>query len=180
MRHAKPLSPLNTGDDVKFKHGTSWKPAVVTKVTQYPRSYIIRTPDGQTYRRNRRHIRPSPKTKEIDEDEDVPSDNRADGGGQSDDSAPTSHHSIPLTSTAADVSDPVTSLPSHCDDQLDPTLTLTAMPTCTLCNSKHLKLHGKAIIILPSYMHYYITPSLHHHHMTCSYDIIDSCCLTAL
>ena len=42
------LPPLNTGDPVKFKSGAVWLPAVVTKVSDSPRSYVITTPKGQT------------------------------------------------------------------------------------------------------------------------------------
>jgi len=37
-------------------------PAIVTQsaTSEYPRSYIIATPNGHTYRRNRRHLRSAP------------------------------------------------------------------------------------------------------------------------
>ena len=39
-----------------------WEPAQVAGVNQdAPRSYIIKTPEGQTYRRNRRHLKKAPK-----------------------------------------------------------------------------------------------------------------------
>uniref|UniRef100_A0A1X7TTP2 Uncharacterized protein n=1 Tax=Amphimedon queenslandica TaxID=400682 RepID=A0A1X7TTP2_AMPQE len=33
----------------------------IAKATEYPRSYIIITPEGQLYHRNRKHLRPIPK-----------------------------------------------------------------------------------------------------------------------
>lgn len=61
-RHAKPLSKLNVGDHVSLQLEGKWRPAVVTSVSQQaPRSYFITTPEGQTYRRNRRHIKLLPK-----------------------------------------------------------------------------------------------------------------------
>ena len=73
------LPPLNTGDQVKFRSGAVWLPAVVTKVSDSPRSYVITTPKGQTYRRNRRHIRPAHTTQEdeksdSDDDTEIPTD----------------------------------------------------------------------------------------------------------
>jgi len=57
-RNAKPLSQLNPGDRVTYQSGKVWEPAVVT--SQYsPRSYVIRTPEGTQYRRNRIHLRKS-------------------------------------------------------------------------------------------------------------------------
>ena len=59
-KHSHPLSTLKKGDKVTFQRGHKWLPATVTAATQHPRSYIITTPNGQSYRRNRRHLRPDP------------------------------------------------------------------------------------------------------------------------
>ena len=56
-QHAKRLPALKQGDIVMFQCGKTWKPAVIESKAKLPCSYIIATKDGQTYRRNRRHIR---------------------------------------------------------------------------------------------------------------------------
>ena len=71
---ARPLSTLQPGDHVHFKNGTLWQPAVVTEVSTHPRSYIIQTPEGQVYRRNRAHLKPDSSFR-VDSDDD-------DGGGE--------------------------------------------------------------------------------------------------
>ena len=58
------LLPLNTGDLVKFRSGAIWLRAVVTKVSDSPRSHVITTPKGKTYWRNRRHLRLAHNTHE--------------------------------------------------------------------------------------------------------------------
>ena len=55
-RHTKSLQKLEIGDQVSIQRDGKWSPAVVTAVAQTPRSYILMTPAGQIYRRNRRHI----------------------------------------------------------------------------------------------------------------------------
>ncbi|XP_061570027.1 uncharacterized protein K02A2.6-like [Cololabis saira] len=60
-RHgARPLPPLQPGDAVivKLDQEKAWvTPAVVSKESVTPRSYIIQTPQGAELRRNRRHLR---------------------------------------------------------------------------------------------------------------------------
>ena len=51
--------PLKKGDTVSFQKGSLWLPATILAKTKFPRSYLITTPDGQTYRRNRRHLQPT-------------------------------------------------------------------------------------------------------------------------
>ena len=58
-RHAKQLSDLLPGQSVRFQIGKQWKPAVVTSISSEPRSYNIQILNGQSYRRNRRHLMPS-------------------------------------------------------------------------------------------------------------------------
>ncbi|XP_014677177.1 PREDICTED: uncharacterized protein K02A2.6-like [Priapulus caudatus] len=53
---SKSLSALETGDTVRIQQGDRWHPATVVEKTKYPRSYVVETPDGGTYRRNRRHL----------------------------------------------------------------------------------------------------------------------------
>lgn len=45
-----------------------WKPAVVLKRCHEPRSFKIITEDGQTYRRKRKHIRPTKTEPSISEE----------------------------------------------------------------------------------------------------------------
>lgn len=60
-RHgARPLPPLRPGDAVftKLDQDKAWvTPAVVSKESVTPRSYLINTPQGAVLRRNRRHLR---------------------------------------------------------------------------------------------------------------------------
>ncbi|XP_041867384.1 uncharacterized protein K02A2.6-like [Melanotaenia boesemani] len=56
-RCAKPLSILQRGDNIRYQQETGlWKPAVIIQPAETDRSYIIRTGEGQTLRRNRRHL----------------------------------------------------------------------------------------------------------------------------
>lgn len=60
-RQTRHLPELQGGDHVRVQRGETWQPAVVVHQQKNPRSYVIRTPDGRHYRRNRKHLR---KTKE--------------------------------------------------------------------------------------------------------------------
>ena len=73
---ARPLSELYEGEHVHFKLDpkTDWKPATVTSRHETPRSYIVQTPDGAEYRRNRRHIL---KTKPSEENNSTNTDTSA-------------------------------------------------------------------------------------------------------
>ena len=53
----KDLKPLNTGDAVRVRKPgqKTWTPAVVTRVTEAPRSYVVDV-EETTYRRNRRDL----------------------------------------------------------------------------------------------------------------------------
>ena len=53
---AKPSSPLKENDSVRIRQNNTWVPARVTHPVTTPRSYIVSTPSGQEYRRNRRHL----------------------------------------------------------------------------------------------------------------------------
>ena len=51
--------PMEVGQKVLFRRGhREWSPAEVIAPAQSPRSYIIRTPEGATYRRNSWFLRP--------------------------------------------------------------------------------------------------------------------------
>ena len=54
------LPPFSVSDNVMIKENKMWKPATVTGKANGPRSYLVITPDGQRYRRNRAHLRHSP------------------------------------------------------------------------------------------------------------------------
>ena len=71
-RLAQPLSQLSIGDSVTFQCNKTWKRARITGVSEAPRSYWVTTPEGKTYRRNRRHIRSSQAYIESDLDDDGP------------------------------------------------------------------------------------------------------------
>ena len=60
-KKAKDLPPLTPGQLVRFqnKPSSTWKEGVILEKLQEPRSYILETPTGKTFRRNRVHIRPS-------------------------------------------------------------------------------------------------------------------------
>ena len=55
-RSTKSLRPLLPNEGIRIRQGKLWKPAKVLGTAQTPRSYIVQTPDGQQYRRNRRHL----------------------------------------------------------------------------------------------------------------------------
>ena len=62
-RHTTPLRPLTVGDTVMMRTQGKWEPATVIAVSQNgPRSYIVNTPGGQSYRRNRRHLKSAPSS----------------------------------------------------------------------------------------------------------------------
>ncbi len=59
-KRARPLPKMQQGDQARVLNHKShlWEPAVVTDVISHPKSYIVNTPDGGSYRRNRHHLRP--------------------------------------------------------------------------------------------------------------------------
>lgn len=62
-RTAQPLSTLAQGVNVRFQQADGrWMPATILQPADAQRSYLIRTPDDQVFRRNRRHLM---ETKEI-------------------------------------------------------------------------------------------------------------------
>lgn len=73
---------LKCGEKVRVQIGDVWKCGKVERKCEQPRSYVVRTSDGGTYRRNRRHIRPSSEPDHMFEEEyctslDVPGSNQA-------------------------------------------------------------------------------------------------------
>jgi hypothetical protein len=61
-RSVKSLPSLHPNDSVRLCQKGKWKPAVVIDLDEAPRSYHVRTPDGSTFRRNRRHLLHAPKS----------------------------------------------------------------------------------------------------------------------
>lgn len=56
--HCRPLAPLQEGNPVWVQlDNKKWSKAIVVKVTDAPRSYIVQTTEGRNYRRNRRHLK---------------------------------------------------------------------------------------------------------------------------
>ena len=53
---SKSLAPLHIGDSVYIQLDKHWSPATITDIADTPRSYIVTTTEGKTYRRNRRHL----------------------------------------------------------------------------------------------------------------------------
>ena len=56
-RTAKPLTDLKPQEAVLLQMNNKWHPEKILKLYIEPRSYIVQTQDGGTYRRNRRFIR---------------------------------------------------------------------------------------------------------------------------
>ncbi len=50
------LQKLQIGDSVRICKDGIWNPAQVTDLSDQPRSYVVQTPDGQIYRRNRKFM----------------------------------------------------------------------------------------------------------------------------
>ncbi len=63
-RTAKSLPSLHPNDSVRVFQKGKWEPAVIVDVEETPRSYKVRTTDGGTYRRNRRHLLQVPKAED--------------------------------------------------------------------------------------------------------------------
>ena len=79
-RGTKQLSNLAVGDSVRVLQGRRWEPAVVSNTACAPRSYIVTTPRGYSYRRNRYHLQdvnePPPVVQPVSPSDDSPSHNR--------------------------------------------------------------------------------------------------------
>jgi hypothetical protein len=56
-RGTKPLPDIAPGDTVRIRQpDNTWRPAIVKEKYWTPRSNVVQTSDGQTYRRNRQHL----------------------------------------------------------------------------------------------------------------------------
>lgn len=84
-RSTRPMSTLHTGAPIRFQQedGT-WKPATVIRPAETPRSYHIQTSEGQSFRRNRRHLldNNSPITQQPEAIDDDPSTTQESPGAQ--------------------------------------------------------------------------------------------------
>ena len=58
-RNAKPLQPVKMYQSARIRQGKVWEPAVITGMHKAPRSFLVTTPQGGVYRRNRRHLLPT-------------------------------------------------------------------------------------------------------------------------
>ena len=52
----EPHTPFTVGQHVRMQVGDTWQPATVIAKHESPRSYIVESPIGQRYRRNRKHL----------------------------------------------------------------------------------------------------------------------------
>ena len=55
-QHIKEMKELRSGEAVGMLRDRKWEPATVLEKADEPRSYILKTENGRTYRRNRNHI----------------------------------------------------------------------------------------------------------------------------
>ena len=53
-RGTKVLPPLQIGAPVRIQQGRTWTPAIVLEKHEAPRSFKVKTEDGQVYHRNRK------------------------------------------------------------------------------------------------------------------------------
>jgi transposase InsO family protein len=60
-KSAKPHPKLQQNENVRIQSGKTWKPAKVISVHD-DHSYVVQTPDGAIYRRNRRHLNKTNET----------------------------------------------------------------------------------------------------------------------
>lgn len=65
------LMPLKSGENVIMRHENKWKHGTIERKHESPRSYVVQTPDGRKYRRNRKHIRPTKSVPLQEETEEI-------------------------------------------------------------------------------------------------------------
>ena len=53
---SKELPTVYQGEKVRVRQGDKWNPAVITGLAETPRSFYVKTPNRNSYRRNRKHI----------------------------------------------------------------------------------------------------------------------------
>ncbi|KAK3108757.1 hypothetical protein FSP39_014959 [Pinctada imbricata] len=59
IKRRNELRKLYKSENVIMRHNNQWIPATVVEQHHTPRSYVLQTPDGRKYRRNRQHIKPT-------------------------------------------------------------------------------------------------------------------------
>ncbi|XP_056110231.1 asparagine synthetase [glutamine-hydrolyzing] [Rhinichthys klamathensis goyatoka] len=55
-QRSRPLQKLQVGDNIRIWHDGTWNPAEVTGLSEQPISYVVETPEGKVYRRNRKFL----------------------------------------------------------------------------------------------------------------------------
>ncbi|KAI8506223.1 hypothetical protein Bbelb_156500 [Branchiostoma belcheri] len=56
-KSSRPLPPISPGEEIRLQQqNKKWTPATVIQQTEQPRSWLVETPDGVQYRRNRKHL----------------------------------------------------------------------------------------------------------------------------
>ena len=101
---SKPLPLLSVGDKVTVKENKTWKPATITGKANSPRSYLVTTPEGQTYRRNRTHLRRS-SAQSYQDDDDAPQANKGNSGNRDPQESEANQDNLPDTVAAESVPD---------------------------------------------------------------------------
>lgn len=72
---SNPMKPLEVGENVRMKKGNrEWTPATVVSKTEFPRSVIVQTDEGNSYRRNFHHLRRTKESMESSQSSDESSD----------------------------------------------------------------------------------------------------------
>lgn len=61
-RQTRKLSDLQVGENVRMQREAVWQPAVVLCKHEHSRSFVVRTPDGRLYRRNRKYLQKTDET----------------------------------------------------------------------------------------------------------------------
>ena len=91
-QNTKQLPKLNKGENVRIQSKDGkWRPATITGMANTPRSYLVTTPEGSTYRRNRRHINKDQSKEEgyLSDDDDTNPGDISDGStGDTSDGSP--------------------------------------------------------------------------------------------
>ena len=80
--HTKELEKLERGERVRILKDNRWRPAVVIKECQEPRSYEVEMENGRSYRRNRSHLMKTSKGNHEDKIT-IPDDDDDDNSGLS-------------------------------------------------------------------------------------------------
>ena len=130
-RGAKQLPALVSGQMVQVqpvKHGEKWKKATVLKKVG-ERSYLVKTSNGQIYRRNRKYIK---RTKEVTESDDTP---HTEEDGEDEFCIPTTEQQIELTNQ--------TNMPD--ESEMNTTVARNPPENCTSETTTHMTCTGQVI-----------------------------------